>query len=54
MAEVWGTCAQCESPLVVGLKLNVIEGDEHPGCYLAFCDACAEELLRAVEDEVLL
>jgi RNase P subunit RPR2 len=51
MAEVWGACASCDTPLVYGLKLNVIKCDEHPGCYLALCDACADELLHAVEDK---
>jgi hypothetical protein len=51
MAEAWGHCAPCDTPLIYGLKLNVIACEDHPGCDLAFCDACADELRRAVEDE---
>jgi RNase P subunit RPR2 len=51
MHKAWGHCAQCDTPLIYGLKLNVLACEEHPGCYLACCDACAEELMGTVEDE---
>ncbi len=38
--EVFAHCANCEAPLVVGMKLNMSPCEEHADCHEFYCDAC--------------